>query len=161
MNAKKIARIGIISSLAVVIGYIESFFPPIIPVAGFKIGLSNIAIMYALYKMGKQDAFLVMIVKVLITSLWFQGLNALIFSLFGGVFSLVAMIFADKLGLSKTGVGMSGGVFHNVGQILAAAIVLGTTSAFYYILVLIPSGLLTGALVSVLASILIKYTKNV
>ena len=56
---------------------------------------------------------------------------------------------------------MAGGVFHNAGQILAAAIVLGTTSAFYYILVLIPSGLLTGALVSVLASILIKYTKNV
>ncbi len=161
MNSKKIARVGIISALAVVIGYIESFFPPIIPVAGFKLGLSNIAVMYAFYKLGKREAFLVMLVKVLITSLWFQGLNALIFSLFGGVFSLLAMVMTDKMELSKIGVGMAGGVFHNVGQILAAAIVLGTTSAFYYVLVLIPSGLLTGALVSFTTSILIKYTKNV
>ncbi|MDO4618260.1 MAG: Gx transporter family protein [Clostridia bacterium] len=161
MTSQKIAKIGIICAVSVILGYIESLLPPFIPVVGFKIGLANIAVMYALYKIGYKEAFFVMLTKVLITALWFSGLNSFIFSLLGGILSYFAMVTAKRLKLSQIGVGMAGGVFHNVGQILAACVVLGTYNALFYMVYLLPLGLLTGALVAAATKLLLKYTKKI
>lgn len=161
MKAKEITEVGILCAVAAVLGYIEALLPPFVPVAGFKIGIANIAVMFTLYRFGKKQAFFVMLIKVLITSLWFSGLNALIYSLFGGVFSLIAMSAAVNFKMSKVGVGMSGGVFHNIGQIVAACLVLNTNTALYFAPMLLPLGLLSGAFVGVVVRLLIKYTKKI
>ena len=161
MKARDITQIGVLCAIASVLGYIEALLPPFVPVTGFKIGLANIAVMFTLYRFGKNQAFFVMLVKVLITSLWFSGLNALIYSLSGGVFSWLAMTFGIKLRMSKVGVGMCGGVFHNIGQIVAACIVLNTNTALYFAPSLLPLGLLSGAFVGVVVRLLIKSTKKI
>lgn len=161
MKARDITQIGVLCAIAAVLGYIEALLPPFVPVTGFKIGLANIAVMFTLYRFGKKQAFFVMLVKVLITSLWFSGLNALIYSLSGGVFSWFAMTFGIKFKMSKVGVGMCGGVFHNIGQIVAACIVLNTNTALYFAPTLLPLGLLSGAFVGLVVRLLIKYTEKI
>ncbi|MEE0944692.1 MAG: Gx transporter family protein [Clostridia bacterium] len=161
MKAREITEIGVLCAIAAVLGYIEALLPPFVPVTGFKIGLANIAVMFALYRFGKKHAFFVMLVKVLITSLWFSGLNALIYSLFGGIFSWLAMVNAVKFKLSKVGVGMCGGVFHNIGQIVVACLVLNTNTALYFAPMLLPLGLVSGAFVGMVVRVLIKYTEKI
>ena len=159
MKSVKITYIALLSALAAVFGYIESLFPLPIPVPGIKLGLSNIAILFALIKMNRRDAFLIMLIKVIICSILFSGINSLFYSLSGGIFSFFAMIFAQKLDFSTVGVSMAGGVFHNIGQIFAASLLLSSFSAFYYLPVLTVFGLFVGAAVGILCSIVISRLK--
>ncbi len=159
MSSKQIAQIGLLCAISAVLGYIESLLPPFVPVQGFKIGLANIAVMFTLYRFDFKYAFFVMLVKVLITSLWFSLPSALIYSLAGGLLSLFAMLFAKKLRLSEIGVGMTGGVFHNIGQLLAAALVLKSTATLYLVPLLLPLGLLAGFAVGMVTKLTLKYTK--
>lgn len=160
MNADKITKIAVITAVGCVLGYIESLLPPFISLPGFKIGLANIAVMFALYKYDTRSALFVTIIKCLITSLWFSGLNALIYSLFGGLFALGAMWLGKRAKLSGVGVGMCGGVFHNIGQLVAACIMLGNTSSLYLASALLPLGLVTGAVVGTSVRLLMKYTSR-
>ena len=142
MSTKKISHIAILSALAIIFGYIESLFPASM-IPGIKLGISNIVILFALYKSDLASAFFIMLIKVLVTSLLFSGLNVLFYSLSGGVFSILIMYLLKPL-LSKIGVSMAGGVFHNIGQLLAASIMMQTTAVFVYTPYLLISGVIVG-----------------
>ena len=159
MKSAKITYIAVLSALAVVFGYIESLFPLPIAIPGIKLGISNIVILFALMKMNKSDAFFILIIKVLVCSLLFSGINSLFYSFSGGIMSFLAMILALKLGLSIIGASMAGGVFHNLGQILMASVILGSFSAFYYLPVLLLSGLIVGGIVGLLCKTVISRLK--
>lgn len=154
MSAKKIAYISMLSALAIVFGYIESLFPAV-PIPGIKLGLSNIVILFAIYRMDKSSAFFIMLIKVLVTSLLFSGFNVFWYSLFGGLFSLIAMTASKKL-FSITGVSMLGGVFHNLGQLLVAAILMQTNAVFVYLPTLLISGVIVGFITGTVCSIILK-----
>lgn len=161
MTAKKISQIAMLSAVAIVLGYIESCFPPIVPIAGVKVGLSNIAVMCALYKLDAKSAGFVAFVKVLVTALWFSGLNSLIFSALGAIFALFSMIIFKKLKLSQIGVGVCGGVFHNIGQTVAAAFVMSNAKIGYLVPPLLISGILAGVVVGVVTRLTLKMIKNI
>ena len=61
---------------------------------------------------------------------------------------------------STTAVSVTGGVLHNVGQILVACLVLETDVLLYYLPVLILSGTITGAVIGIIASLVIKRLEN-
>ena len=159
MKSARITYIAILSALAVVFGYIESLFPLPVAIPGIKLGISNIIILFALIKMNKCDAFFILIIKVLVCSLLFSGMNSFFYSFSGGIMSFFAMILALKFGLSIIGTSMAGGVFHNLGQILIASVMLGSFSAFYYLPVLLLSGLIVGGIIGVLCKIVISRLK--
>lgn len=159
MKSARITYISILGTLAVVFGYIESLFPLPIAIPGIKLGISNIVILFTLLKMSKSDAFFVLVIKVLVCSLLFSGMNSFFYSFSGGIISLFVMIFALKLKLSVIGASMAGGVFHNFGQILAAAVMLGSLSVFYYLPVLLLSGLIVGGIVGILCKLVISKLK--
>lgn len=154
MNSKKISYIAILSALAIVFGYIESLFPAA-PIPGIKLGLSNIVILFAIYRMNKSSAFFIMLIKVIVTSLLFSGLNIFFYSLSGGLFSLLAMMGFKKT-FSIIGVSMIGGVFHNIGQLLVAALVLYTSAVFVYLPALLISGLIVGFITGNVCNIILK-----
>ena len=159
MKSARIAYIALLSALAAVFGYIESLFPLPIPIPGIKLGLSNIAVLFALIKMNKTDAFFVMLIKVFICALLFSGISGLFYSLSGGILSFLAMCAFEKYDFSVIGISMAGGVFHNLGQITAAAIMLSSVGAFYYFPVLMIAGLTVGAAVGMLCSSVISRLK--
>ncbi|MCR4718022.1 MAG: Gx transporter family protein [Firmicutes bacterium] len=159
MKSLKITYIALLSSLAVVFGYIESLFPLPVPIPGVKLGISNIVILFALIKMTRRDAFFIMLIKIIVCSVLFSGINSLIYSLSGGILSFIAMVTSQKFDLSIIGISMTGGVFHNLGQILAASLLLCSFSPFYYLPVLCVCGLFVGAAVGILCNIVISRLK--
>ncbi len=154
MSSKKISYISMLSALAIVFGYIESLFPAA-PIPGIKLGLSNIVILFALYRMDKLSAFFIMFIKVLVTSLLFSGLNVFLYSFFGGLLSLVTMICFKKV-FSPIGVSMIGGVCHNIGQLLIAGLMMQTTAVFVYLPALLISGVIVGFITGNVCSIILK-----
>jgi len=157
MNTQRLAQTALLSATALIFGYIESLLPSL-GIPGIKLGLSNIVLLFALYKLGIRSAFFIMLVKVLVSSLLFAGLNVFFFSLCGGVLSLAVMILFKNKYFSVIGVSILGGVFHNIGQMLVAGFVLGT-NAFYYLPVLLLSGCIMGFLTGYICSLTMKHLK--
>ena len=157
MKAARLTYIALLSAIAIIFGYVESLFPLPVPIPGVKLGLSNIVILYAIIKMNKTDAFLIMLIKITVCSLLFSGMSGFIYSLSGGILSIIAMIAAVKASLSTIGASIAGGIMHNVGQLLAASIMLKSLSVFYYLPVLLLSGILVGFITgAVCASVMRK-----
>lgn len=156
--AKKAAYMGMLTALAFVFSYIEFLLPINLGVPGIKLGLANLVVIVALYLMDVRAACTLSFVRILLTGLTFGNPASMIYSLAGGMLSLVIMIVAKKAGFfSVTGVSVLGGVFHNVGQIIVAILVVETKSLLYYLPVLILSGTVAGVLIGILASILIRH----
>ena len=143
--AKRVATDGIFIALALILSYLEALIPISIGVPGVKIGFANIVVVTGLYYMKLSDVCLISFVRIIISSLLFGNLMALIYSLAGGILSLGIMILLKKTDkFSIVGVSMAGGVFHNIGQILAAMIVTSVPVIAYYLPVLMGIGLVTG-----------------
>lgn len=160
MKTKRITVTAMTVSVAMILSYVESQIPPIFTaVPGIKMGLANIAVVFALYKLGWREAVLVSLLRVLLVSLLFSalGVMGLMYSLAGAVLSLLGMLALRATGLfSAVAVSVAGGVLHNVGQIAVAALLLKTRELVYYLPALALSGILAGVLIGVLAAILVK-----
>ena len=157
METRKIARMGLLTALALILSYVESLIPAFMAVPGVKMGLANIVVVFALYTLGPGEAAIVSIIRVLLSSLLFGSILSLSYSAAGAVISLLSMIILMKTKIfGVTSVSVTGGVFHNLGQILVACLVLETDVLLYYLPVLILSGTITGAVIGIASSIVIK-----
>ena len=157
----KVAYFGVFTALALIFSYVESLIPIQLGIPGIKLGLANLIIVIALYKMSIKEAYILSIVRIVLAGFMFGNLFAILYSLAGGMLSLTIMCIlkkADKF--SVYGVSMAGGVFHNVGQLLMAAIVLESVSIGYYFPVLLISGLATGFVISVISNEMMKRLKK-
>lgn len=149
---------GICVALALVLAYIEVLIPPLFSsLPGIKMGLPNIIIIFLLYRKGPVFAGIVSLVRVLLVSMLFGNMMALMYSLAGGFLSLAVMVILSKLKiLSPVGVSVAGGVAHNIGQILVAIFVLSTVQVGYYLAVLTVSGTIAGIFIGLCGSFLVK-----
>lgn len=157
-KVKKIAFLGLMATLALVLSYAESLLPPIYPaIPGIKMGLPNIVIICTLYKFGIKEAISVSFIRLICVVLLFGNGMTLIYSISGAILSLALMWIFKKLDLfSMVGVSIIGGVSHNIGQILAAILILETTKIGYYMIVLAVTGTISGALVGLAGNIFTK-----
>ena len=85
MKAKKIANLGLLTALAMILSFVESQIPALVAIPGIKVGLPNVAIVFLLYRMGTKEAIGVSFVRVFLVSLLFGNLQVLTFSLAGAV----------------------------------------------------------------------------
>lgn len=161
-KTKKIAFIGLMASLAIVLSYVEFLLPPISSAfPGIKIGLPNIAIIFALYRFGTKEAASVSAVRLAVSTLLFGNVMTLAYSLAGATLSLVLMSLLKKIDfLSTVGISVVGGVSHNIGQIAVAVLLLGRLEIAYYLLVLIITGTVAGILIGLAAAFLLKILKR-
>ena len=162
-RTQKNAFIGLATAFAMVLSYIEMILPPIYSaVPGIKVGLPNIVIIFLIYKLSFKEAALVSLVRIFLSALLFGTAVSLIYSLSGAVSSLLVMVVLKKTNMfSILGVSISGAVFHNLGQILAAIIVMQTIEIGYYMIVLSISGIIAGVFVGIAGSMCLKYSKNI
>ena len=164
MRNKKVQQValsGLLTSLMLVFGFIERQFPLPVPVPGIKLGLANSVLLYALYMLGIRQTIVLMLLKSLMSWLIYMNLSAMLYSFAGGVLSVAAMILVSRMkGVSPIGVSALGAVFFNIGQILMAALVLGTPQLIVtYLPVLMVSGVLTGILTGVIAKLVMKHLR--
>lgn len=156
MNIRKITLISFLVCLGLILSYFEMLIPPIVPFPGIKLGLSNLPVLIALYYFSWKESIYVSLVKVILVAVLFTGINGFMYSFVGSIFSLIIMIFLYKLGKNSiVGVSFSGGVFHNLGQILVAIIILSNFKIFYYYPPLIISGIISGTLIGISANLVL------
>ena len=155
MKTKKITLLAMCIALAMILSYVESMIPsPGIP--GVKLGLANIVVVFALYKLGWGEAAGISLLRVFLVSLLFGHAASLMYSASGAVLSLAGMIALKKSDrLSCVAVSVIGGVLHNVGQILTALLLMGP-NVVYYLPVLILSGTAAGVAIGVVSALLVK-----
>lgn len=157
MKAKKLALGGMLVVLALILSYVESLLPISMGIPGIKMGLPNIAVLFALYRLGARDAALISLVRVLLVSLLFGTLFSLAYSVTGAVLSLAVMALLRRTGrFSTAGVSIAGAVSHNAGQIAVAILLLETAEIGYYLPVLCVSGAVTGVCIGLVAALLIR-----
>ena len=117
MKTKRLALGSMLVVLALILSYVESLFPLSVGIPGIKMGLPNIVILFALYRLTPRDTALISLVRVALVSLLFGTLFSLAYSLAGAVLSFAAMALLKKSGkFSPAGVSVAGAVCHNAGQ---------------------------------------------
>lgn len=157
MRSKFVARYALLVALAMVLSWLESLVPLSVAVPGVKLGLTNLVVIFALYRMSLRDAAVISLVRVVLVSATFGNAYSLAYSMAGAVLSLGVMALLKKTGqFSMVGVSVAGGVCHNIGQILVAIAVLGTARIAWYLPVLLLTGLTAGVCVGVVGGILTR-----
>lgn len=161
-KVKKTALLGMITSVALVLAYLEAILPPIsTAVPGIKMGLPNLAIILALYRFGFKEAATVSALRLFIVALLFGNVMTLAYSAAGAVLSLALMGILKRTDkFSFIGVSVVGAVMHNLGQVLVAIFLFETVQLGYYMLVLSVTGSIAGVLIGVGAGILLKRTEK-
>lgn len=153
----KTAYLGVFAALAIIFGYVESLIPFHIGIPGVKLGFANIIAVVMLYKMGTKEAGIITVIRVLVVGFLFSNAFSIIYSLAGCFLSLVTMSLLKKREcFSIYGISMAGGVAHNIGQIAMASIVMETGSIWYYLPVLLISGVLTGLVIGIVSEEMLK-----
>lgn len=162
-ETRKIALLGVLTSVALVLSYLEAMLPPIsTAVPGIKMGLPNIIIIFVLYKFGLKEAVTVSLIRVFIVALLFGNVMTLAYSVAGAVLSLGLMTLFKKINLfSQIGVSIIGGIAHNLGQILVAIFLFDTIQIGYYMIVLSITGTIAGVVIGIISSILVKKLEKI
>ena len=157
----KVAYFGVFTTLALIFSYVETLIPIQFGIPGVKLGLANLIIVIALYRMNLSEAYLLSIVRVLLAGFIFGNYFSIIYSLAGGLLSLTVMaLLRKKGGFSVIGVSIAGGVFHNIGQLIIASVIVETFSVMYYVPVLLIAGLVTGLLIGIASDGMLKRLAN-
>ena len=151
-------------AVAMILSFVESQIPAFLAVPGVKVGLANLAVIFALFVFGVLEAFAVSLVRVFLLSLLFGNAVGWIYSVAGALLSLLVMLALRATGkFSVLGISVAGGVSHNIGQILAAMVVLRSEGVLYYLPPLLLSGTVAGAVIGIASALLIdrlgKYVK--
>ena len=157
----KVAYFGVFTALALIFSYVESLIPIQLGIPGVKLGLANLIIVIALYKMSIKETYILSVVRIVLAGFLFGNLFGILYSLAGGILSLTTMCILKKTDkFSVYGISMVGGVFHNIAQLIMAAIVLESVSIGYYFPVLLISGLVTGFVIGLISNEMMKRLKK-
>ncbi len=155
--AQRISLYGICIALAMILSYVETLIPIHFAIPGVKPGLANLVVLAALYLMSPADAWVISLVRIILVSFTFGNVAALLYSFAGAALSLSVMVLCQKKGwLTMTGVSIVGGVMHNIGQLMMAAVILESAAVITYLPVLLLAGVLAGALIGLLGGMILK-----
>ena len=157
ISPRTIALCAVLAALALIFSYIEALLPLSGQIPGVKLGIANLVILIVLYTLGFPYALFINVVRILTAGLLFNGLFGALYSLSGALLSLGGMYLLKKAGcFSVIGVSMAGGVLHNTGQLLIAALLVSNVKMFYYFPVLLWSGLASGILIGLITYWILK-----
>ncbi len=163
MKVKRLALMAALLAVALTIFTIELQIPALVPIPGIKLGLANIVTLLALVWLGRREAFAILIMRILLGSIFSGRMVSFLYSLSGGLlcFAVMALIIKrfddDRLWV----VSVFGAIAHNVGQVIAAILIMSTWRLAVYLPPLIVSGVITGAFTGACAMLVIKRTSGI
>lgn len=164
-KAGNVALYGLLIALSMVLSFVESLIPIPIPVPGVKLGLANLVTVAGLYLIGISGTVCVTLLRIVLVGFSFGNPYSMLYGLSGSLLSLLVMSLAKKYHLFSTvGISILGGIFHNIGQITFASLVVRTPELFYYLPALLMAGTIAGVLIGILGGGLVtrlkKFIKN-
>lgn len=161
-KTKKLAFLGLCTAVTLILAYVEALLPPLwAAVPGIKMGLPNIMLLFLLYRFSVKEAAAVSLVRLFAVALLFGNIMTLAYSFAGAVLSLAVMNLLKRIDrFSMVAVSIMGGIFHNLGQVLVAILVLETAEIGYYMIVLTVTGTVAGILIGLAGYLVLKYLKQ-
>ncbi len=164
---RKIVLLGLLGAVAMALSYIEFLLPSgLIPLPGVRLGLSNIAVILAFALISRGAGLAVMILKLLMSLLLFGNPMSFAFSLGGSAAAYLSLLFLTLLKdkISFIGVSAASAAAHSIGQIAVAAIITGSSAVAGYLplmlLFSIPTGVITGIVMNLIAPVCVKITEK-
>lgn len=152
-STHKLALRGLLIAVCFILSWLESKLP-VFTTPGMKLGITNITILIALYKLGNKDAFAINTVRIILVGFTFGNIFSLLYSLSGGLLSCLIMILLKSTTKFKiVTISMVGGLSHNIGQIIMAMIILQTNGVIYYLPILWFGGIMSGILVGLIGGL--------
>ena len=163
---KKIAQGGLLVAVALVLSLIEKMFPlqAVVPIPGIKLGLANVVTLFALTALGVRAALTILLCRVALAAIFMGSVTGFLFSLCGGLLALAVMwVLLRREGrwFSLMGVSIGGAAAHNIGQIGAAIVTLGTTDVIGYLPLLLVSAVPLGFVTGLTASAVLGHLKKI
>lgn len=162
LRSSKIASLGVLTAVGLLISYVESLFIIPIKVPGVRIGLSNLITIIVMYIFGPIEAFMVLITRVLLSGILFGNGLSLAYSISGAIFSYLLMVGFKRIkAFSIVGISVIGGVAHNIAQLIVAAFIMGNINVLYYLPVLLIFGCIAGFIIGMLSDVIFKRLNRV
>lgn len=155
---KNIPYLGVFATIALIMGYLESFISLPVFVVGMKLGFSNIIVLLTLYLWDFKSSLIIALMKISLSSLLFTGLNTFFYSLSGGLISLFLMgLFKKTNKFSIISISIIGAFGHNLGQVIVAMLIIENINIFYYLYPLTILSVLTGSVVGIVSKKTLKH----
>ncbi len=161
--AKRLTTLALLTAIALTIFLAEAQLPPLVPVPGVKLGLANIVTVYAVFALGPGDALLILCARVFLGAVFSGQMMTLLYSGAGGFLAWAVMVLLAKL-LTRRQIWLCSpfaAVFHNLGQLLAAAAVMRTWAVLAYLPYLFLSGIITGLFTGLCAQFLLARLEGI
>ena len=158
MKTRRLAALGLLTGVALILFVVEAQIPPIMPVPGVKIGLANIVTVFAVFMLGAKDGALVLCARVFLGAVFAGNFSSILYSAAGGLFAILTVIGLKRV-LQERQIwiaGCLGAVAHGMGQMLVAVPVSGTPAILVYLPVLVVSGIITGTFTGLCAQVLVN-----
>ena len=158
MSSRRLARYALLTALAMALSWLESLVPLAGAVPpGVKLGLTNLVVIFALYRMSLRDAAVISLIRVVLVAFTFGNSYSFAYSLAGAALSLAVMALLKRSGkFSLLGVSVAGAVSHNIAQVLVAMAVMETSRLAWYLPVLLVSGIAAGVFVGAAGALIVK-----
>ena len=161
VSVKELAVMGVLTAAAMIFSYVESLFAAFIPVPGVKLGLANVIILLAIFAVGEWQAFVIGLVRVLLSALLFGNLMSLGISSSGFLLSFLFMLYLKRLGkFSIIGISLGGGAAHNLGQLICVSIYMSSFLMMRYLFLFSLFGVLTGLVTGFVCKLIYERVKE-
>ena len=158
---RKVANCALLIALAMVLSYVEALIPINFGLPGVKLGIPNLVIVVGLYLLKPLEVVIISMLRVILVAAMFGNGMSLMYSLAGGILSFAAMALLSRAkGFSMIGISILGGVCHNIGQIIVAAVVVENLKIMYYFPVLLIAGIVTGAVIGIISGRILKIAQK-
>lgn len=158
---KRLLYISLLAAQGVVITLLERAIPyPFAFAPGAKLGLANMVTILALFTLPYRDSFKVVWMRLLVSTFLGGTLSTFLYSFAGAFLSYFGMIQVRKLGpqrVSLIGVSATGGILHNVGQLIVASTIARSFSVMLYLPILAFTGIFSGIAVGIAANYLMEH----
>ena len=158
MKTKKLALLGLLTAIALTIFMIEAQIPPLVPIPGVKLGLSNIVTVFAVFALGGREGALVLAARIFLGAVFAGNFSTILYSAAGGLCAIGATIGLKRILTPKQlwVAGCLGAVAHSIGQMGAAIAIAGTPGLAYYLPVMIACSIVTGLFTGLCAQVLVN-----
>lgn len=160
----KLTYMALLIGQALIIYIVEGMIPVPFITPGAKLGLSNLITIIAIYTLeSKKESFTVLAIRILLSTMFGGNLSTLMYSIAGATFSFLIMILVKEVLKEKVsiiGISVSGAVFHNIGQLVVACIIVRNIGVMLYLPILTMAGIGTGIFVGITSNYLLRHMKR-
>ena len=161
MKTGKITRLAMLTAIALTIFLVEAQIPPLVPVPGVKLGLSNIVTVFAVFALGAKEGVLVLAARIFLGAVFAGNFSTIFYSAGGGACAILTTILLKRI-LRRDQLfvaGVLGAIAHSVGQMAVAVLITRTPSLLYYLPVMILISIVTGLFTGLAAQFLLNRGK--